>query len=78
MAALSAHAAEMWHFLPNYHHDVRGIEQPPDGVERFCDILPEAARPLLRPGALGKHWETWKTADSRFEKQRRDCKFLTG
>ena len=54
LSVLVSQASEEWYFLPNYRHDVRGIEQSDtgDGGDRFHDILPEAARPLLRAGAL--------------------------
>ena len=43
------HAGEDWYFLPNFRHDIRSIETPPDEPGRFHESPPAAIGPLWRP-----------------------------
>lgn len=45
-------AAEAWHFLPNYTHDIRGIEARPPGGTPFHSSVPEKVRRLADGDAL--------------------------
>ena len=47
---LAAAKAETWYFLPNYHHNIQGIETPFEGNGWFHESVPTVLEPLWSPG----------------------------